>query len=88
MVVWDVPDSEVAAAGARLAADSAVTLCYRRPRVPPDWPFNLFCMVHGRERSRTVAEVRRMAESHGLERFPRAVLFSTRCFAQRAARYG
>jgi DNA-binding Lrp family transcriptional regulator len=88
MVVWDVPDTEVSAAGARLAADRAVTLCYRRPRVPPDWPFNLFCMVHGRERSRTLQEIERMSEAHSLARFPRAVLFSRRCFAQRAARYG
>jgi DNA-binding Lrp family transcriptional regulator len=88
MVVWDVPDREVSAAGARLAADTAVTLCYRRPRVPPDWPFNLFCMVHGRERSRTLGEVQRMSKAHGLERFRRAVLFSRHCFAQRAASYG
>jgi DNA-binding Lrp family transcriptional regulator len=88
MVVWDVPDREVAAAGARLASDQAVTLCYRRPRVPPGWPFNLFCMVHGRERGRTLEEVERLSEAHGLQRFPREVLFSRRCFAQRAARYG
>jgi DNA-binding Lrp family transcriptional regulator len=88
MVVWDVPDPEVAAAGARLASDQAVTLCYRRPRVPPGWPFNLFCMVHGRERGRTLEEVERLSEAHGLKRFPREVLFSRRCFAQRAARYG
>jgi DNA-binding Lrp family transcriptional regulator len=88
MVVWDVPDAQVAQAGARLAADTAVTLCYRRPRVPPDWPYNLFCMVHGRERSRTVHEVERMSATLGLASFPRALLFSKRCFAQRAARYG
>jgi hypothetical protein len=29
-----------------------------------------------------------MSKAHGLERFARAVLFSRRCFAQRAAGYG
>ena len=88
MVVWDVPDVEVAAAGRRLAADDAVTLCYRRPRVQPDWRYNLFCMVHGRARSAVMYEIKRMTALHGLGRYPRAILFSRRCFSQRAARYG
>jgi DNA-binding Lrp family transcriptional regulator len=88
MVVWDVPDGEVAAAGRRLAADSAITLCYRRPRVLPDWRYNLFCMVHGRERSAVLYEIKRMTALHGLGRYPRVTLFSPRCFSQRAARYG
>ena len=88
MVVWDVPDVEVAAAGRRLAADDAVTLCYRRPRVQPDWRYNLFCMVHGRARSAVLYEIKRMTALHGLGRYPRVILFSRRCFSQRAARYG
>ena len=88
MVVWDVSDDEVAATGRRLAADDAVTLCYRRPRVPPDWRYNLFCMVHGRARSAVLVEIKRMTALHGLGRYPRAILFSRRCFGQRAARYG
>lgn len=88
MTVWDVLDDEVGEAGARLAADPAVTLCYRRARALPEWPYNLYCMVHGRERSRVTWEVKRMSVAHGLERYPRAILFSRRCFAQRAARYG
>ena len=50
MVVWDVPDAQVAEAGAILRELPYVTLCYRRPRRPPVWPYNLFCMIHGRER--------------------------------------
>jgi DNA-binding Lrp family transcriptional regulator len=88
MVVWDVPDDEVAGAGARLAADRAVTLCYRRARALPHWPYNLYCMVHGRLRSRVLYEVKRLSVTLGVERHARAVLFSRRCFAQRAARYG
>lgn len=88
MVVWDAPDEQVAQAGARLAADAAVTLCYRRARALPDWPYNLYCMVHGRERSRVTYEVKRISVTLGLESFPRAILFSKRCFAQRAASYG
>jgi DNA-binding Lrp family transcriptional regulator len=30
-----------------------VSHCYRRPRRLPDWPYNLFAMVHGRNRAET-----------------------------------
>jgi len=33
-------------------------------------------------------EIKRMTALHGLGRYPRAILFSRRCFSQRAARYG
>jgi hypothetical protein len=85
MLVWDVPDDRVAEAGARLAADPAVTLCYRRARALPDWPYNLYCMVHGKERSQVL---QKLAELSAALRFPGAVLFSKRCFTQRAASYG
>ena len=45
-------------------------------------------MVHGLSRARALYEVKRVSTVHGLGRFPRAVLFSKRCFAQRAARSG
>lgn len=88
MVVWDVPDERVSAVAPALAHDAAVTLCYRRARVAPHWPYNLYCMVHGRERERVLAEIERMVNAHGLQRFPKAVLFGERCFKQRAAAYG
>jgi DNA-binding Lrp family transcriptional regulator len=88
MLVWNVPDERVAQAGARLAADPAVTLCYRRARALPQWPYNLYCMVHGREHGRVLYEAKRISLSLGLAGFERAILFSKRCFTQRAARYG
>jgi DNA-binding Lrp family transcriptional regulator len=88
MVVWDVADADAGAAGRLLAADPAVTLCYRRARALPAWPYNLYCMLHGRERDAVAQEIERLSARHGLGGFPREVLFSTRCFSQRAARYG
>jgi siroheme decarboxylase len=87
MVVWDVPDAEATDIGRRLAAERAVTLCYRRARALPRWPYNFYCMVHGRERGPVAQEVERLTAEHGLERYARAVLFSTRCFSQKAASY-
>ena len=87
MVVWDIPDDQVATAGRRLAELSYVTLCYRRPRRLPDWPYNLFCMIHGSDRTTVSNQVAEAAEACGLSNVPREVLFSRRCFKQRGARY-
>jgi len=87
MCVWDVPDAQVAGIGARLAAEPAVTLCYRRARVAADWPYNLFCMIHGRNRAAVESEIAALGARLGLSTYPQAVLFSLRRFKQRGARY-
>ena len=87
MVVWDAPDAQVAEIGRRLAALPFVTLCYRRPRRPPDWPYNLFCMIHGRERATVEAQADEAVAACGIAGLPRDLLFSRRCFKQRGARY-
>jgi DNA-binding Lrp family transcriptional regulator len=87
MVVWDVPDAEASAAGNRAARHPAVTLCYRRARSLPEWRYNLYCMVHGKERARVSEAIEDVTRVTGLAACPREVLFSARCFAQRGARY-
>lgn len=87
MCVWDVPDAQARAIGAKLAAEPAVTLCYRRERATPDWPYNLFCMIHGRARDEVEREIAAIRARHGLSAYPHAVLFSTRRFKQCGARY-
>lgn len=87
MVVWDVPDDRVREAGRALAGLPYVSLCYRRPRRPPSWPYNLFCMIHGRERATVRAQIDAATRAAGLEEAPRAVLFSRRRFKQTGARY-
>jgi len=87
MAVWDVSDAAVDAIGARLAAQEGVTLCYRRNRAPPGWPYNLFAMVHGRSEQRVRDLVASAAAAAGLDDLPHTILFSRRCFKQRGARF-
>jgi siroheme decarboxylase len=87
MAVWDVPAEWVDAAGHRLAGEEGVTLCYRRNRVKPDWPYNLFAMVHGRDETTVLKQVERLSNTAGLESCARSILFSRRCFTQRGARF-
>lgn len=87
MVVWDVPDERVGMVGRHLARESAVTLCYRRPRRLPDWPYNLFCMIHGTRRERVMEQLAAIIERHGLAAIDHRVLFSHHAYRQRGGRY-
>lgn len=90
MVVWDIPDAAVADTGRHIAADPCVTLCYQRPRRLPDWPYNLFAMIHGRDRDSVRAKIAEINATPSLDLTGRGhdVLFSLRRFKQRGARYG
>ena len=87
MVVWDVSDEAADALGPRMAAFPFVTLCYRRRRAPPRWPYNLFTMIHGTERHVVAEQVNRLVRELELQEIPHAVLFSRRRFKQRGAVY-
>lgn len=85
MTVFDVADAEADAVGARLAREAGVSLAYRRARAP-GWPYNLFCMVHGRDRAAVAAVIDGVRERAGLGAVPHAVLFSRRRFKQTGPR--
>ena len=67
MSVWDLDDDQAEALGERIGALDFVSHCYLRPRRPPLWPYNLFAMVHGRDRGEVESKVEviaRMLEGH------------------------
>ena len=78
MSVWDVRDEAVAEVGRRVGALDFVTHCYRRPRHPPLWPYNLFAMVHGRSRAEVTELVAEIAALVGADARAHDVLYSTR----------
>ena len=87
MLVHDVPDERVGELGRSLAEEPAVTLCYRRPRLAPQWPYNLFCMIHGRERAEVEDIIADLRQRHGLNDCAHDILFSLTRFKQKGARY-
>ncbi len=87
MVVWDIPDDEVNEVAKAIAAHDFVTLCYCRARCKPVWPYNLYCMIHGRERTRVEEQIDRLKKQVGLEAYPGKTLFSRRRFKQTGARF-
>lgn len=87
MVVWAIPEDRLETAGNWLASQDSVTLCYQRPRRPPDWPYTLFSMVHGRDRAAVLAEVKRLRTHLGDAVADCLPLFSRRRFKQCGARH-
>jgi DNA-binding Lrp family transcriptional regulator len=84
MVVWDIPDEQVESIGEKFAGFPFVTLCYRRDRRRPHWPYNLFCMIHGRDRETVLKQVGELKACAG--DMPHDILFSRRRFKQCGAR--
>ena len=87
MVVWDIADEQIDSVGKALARADGVSLCYQRPRRLPDWPYSLFCMIHGKDRKAVEARIEQLAAEHGLEQVARQTLFSLKRYKQCGARY-
>ncbi|WP_440997799.1 siroheme decarboxylase subunit beta [Arhodomonas sp. SL1] len=78
MTVWDVPDERVDDLGPAVGALEAVSHCYTRPRHPPEWSYNLFAMVHGRDQDTVEARIGEVAATLGGAVRASAVLYSRR----------
>lgn len=78
MSVWDVPDALVDQMGAAVGAFEFVSHCYHRPRRLPEWPYNLFAMVHGKSRDEVEQKVEKIAALLGEHARSRTILYSTR----------
>ncbi len=87
MLVHDIPDEDVGRLGDLLARESGITLCYQRPRVLPDWPYNLFCMIHGQVREDVLAKIAELRQRLDLAGYAHDILFSLTRFKQNGARY-
>ena len=87
MVVFNVPDYLVEQIAGHVSQFSFVNLCYLRPRQGEQWPYNLYCMIHGKNREKVLKQLEHLTESCGLLQFNREVLFSKQCFKQRGALY-
>lgn len=81
---WNVPDAQVEAAGARMALEEQVSHCYARPRLP-DWPYNVYAMIHGESQDDCARVAARIAAAIGITDY--AMLFSEREFKKTSMVY-
>ena len=78
MSVWEVAEAQIDELGQRVGQLEFVSHCYRRPQHLPDWPYNLFAMVHGHDQGEVEGKVRRIAEVLGDAARSHEILYSTR----------
>lgn len=77
MSVWDVVDGQVDELGEQIGKLPFVSHCYRRPRRPPVWNYNLFAMLHGRSRDEVEAQAQQVAALLGDACRAHDILYST-----------
>jgi len=74
MSVWSVPEDRAEEIGRDMADFSAVSHCYLRPSYP-NWPYNLFAMVHAKTQEECDIIIDEMAKESGLSEYGK--LYST-----------
>jgi len=86
MGVWAVPgtEAEILSVGEKMATFRAVTHCYLRPAYP-DWPYNIFTMIHARSQDECAAIVATMAAETGIR--DHGILYSTKEYKKTRVQY-
>jgi DNA-binding Lrp family transcriptional regulator len=87
MGVWAGPrddPAELRRLGETMAGFRAVSHCYQRPSYP-DWPYNLFTMVHGKSEQDCEQTLAAIAAATGIS--DRLALYSTKEFKKVRVRY-
>lgn len=62
MTVWDVEDEMIDILGVQVAELPFVSHCYQRPRHLPDWPYNLFAMIHAKTEADANTQIQKVAD--------------------------
>ncbi len=83
MIVWRVPPGEVELTGEIFASSEDVTHCYERATAP-DWPYNLYTMVHARCREDCLEIASELSRASGMKEY--RVLFSEKEYKKTSAR--
>lgn len=87
MVTLDVQDCDVDEIGLKVSEYPFVKLCYQRQRVLPVWSFNLYFMIHGKDREVVNNQIKEVLTTHQLDQYSRNILFSKQCLKQKGAFY-
>jgi len=88
MTVWNVADEDVDEMGDRVGQLDFVSHCYHRPRHLPEWPYNLFAMVHSKTDAGVKQQIQVIAELLGNKNRGQDVLYSTRILKKTGLRIG
>jgi len=85
MTVWDVADEQLQSIGQQMGALDYVSHCYERPRRLPQWPYNLFAMIHGTDRGQVYDKLDKMKQTFPHQQMD--VLFSSAILKKTGMRF-
>ncbi|HIF55583.1 MAG: Lrp/AsnC family transcriptional regulator [Methylococcales bacterium] len=88
MTVWDVVDEQIDYLGQLIGQLDFVSHCYHRPRHLPEWPYNLFAMVHSKTKTGVTEKVNIISQELGEFNRQQEVLYSTRILKKTGLRIG
>ena len=77
MVVWRVPEKRIEEVASVMVGFDEVSHCYERVSLP-EWPYNIYTMIHGRSRDECLKVVELIAADTGIAEY--RILFTAREF--------
>ena len=84
MSVWQVPEHRIKEIGTKMARFPEISHCYFRPELP-NWPYNIYGMLHGRSRDEVEQIAKKISEQIGISDY--SILFSIREFKKTSMKY-
>lgn len=78
MSVWHVPENKITELGAKVGSLDFVSHCYQRPQFLPEWPYNLFAMVHGTSHEEVDKKVQVISDLLADDDLAHQILFSSK----------
>lgn len=84
MICWRIPEEQLPDLGSRLASYPQVSHCYQRP-VYPDWPYNVFSIVHAFSRKQCEEIAGEISQEIGVDDY--AILYSTKEYKKERVKY-
>ena len=84
MVAWQVPEDKIDQVGETMASFREVTHCYHR-RPQPQWPYNVYTMIHGSSKDECRAIAEKIAKATGMRKY--ILLFSEKEFKKTSMEY-
>lgn len=84
LVAWEVPNDRLDEVAKQMAKNPAVSHCYDR-NTAPDWPYNLYTMVHGHSREECEKIAAELGEEVQITK--RVMLYSKKEWKKTAMQY-
>ena len=84
MTAWQVDEDRIEAVGKIMASFKEVSHCYRRDPTP-EWPYNLYTMIHGKDEDHCHRAAASMSEKSGVDTY--TLLFSRRELKKTSMKY-